>query len=175
MEPTNDVAVLSSAELRWSKAIMCALAALLLVLLLVDMAKHTNTIVFVYMGIVSLGVVIALVGTARAFRAGIYLFGDRVVVQSTFSRVSWRWTELERAETIDRISRGGPLGVLAMTSQRAEPRVQIIAVFRRVQGSPVVVRALRVSTSSPHEENWLDDALHEVNRRIDAHRGFSAT
>jgi hypothetical protein len=175
VKSTNGTEVLSSAQMRWSKAILCAILASLLVLLLPQMARRTNGVVFVYMGFVCLGVVVLLVGVVRSLRAGIYLSEDRVVVRTTYSNRSWRWAELERAESIDLVSRGGPMGILAATSQRSEPRIQIIPVFRRVTGSPVVVRGLRVSITSVHDKNWLDDALHEVNRRIEAHRQSQAT
>ena len=160
----------SSSAMRRIKAFLCLLVAVMLALLLAQMAQRVNSVVAVYMAVVSAAIVVLLIGMARAFRVGIYLVRDNVVVRTTFSTRSWSLGQLERVESMDMVSRGGSMGIFAFPAQRAEERILIVPVFRPVGRRPVVVRGLRISTRTLHDANWLDDALHEVNRAIDEHR-----
>lgn len=175
MEIASETTEFGNAAMRRSKAWRCLICAVLLVLLLRQMSVHATSIVYLYMSIVGAGVVVLLGGMVRSLRMGISLTPDRVVVRTTFSTKSWKWDELERVESIDVTSRGGPMGIGTYTTQRTEPRTLITPVFRPVRGAPVVVRGLRVATSSPNDANWLDDALHEVNRAIAEHRTAPGT
>jgi len=167
---TSTITVLSSAAMRRTKVVLCLIVAACLGLLLDQMLKHPSAVVDGYAAVVSLGILAMLIGMARGTRAGFYLSDRGVVARMTFSTRSWDWRELDRVESMDLTSRGGPMGILAATTQRTEPRIQIIPVFHLAAGRTVVLRGLRTSSTSSYEPNWLDDALDAVNDRIEEHR-----
>lgn len=156
--------------MRRGKAGRSLIAALILSVLLRQMSEHASSIVFVYMAVVGAAVAVLLIGMVRSFRVGISITPDGVVVRTLFATRTWKWGELERVSSIDVISRGGPMGIGTYTTQRSEPRTQIIPVFRPVGRTPVPVRGLKVATSSPSDANWLDDALQIINKKIGEHR-----
>ena len=166
----DGVEVFKSNKMRRARSAGCVAVAAVLVLMIHTMASHPTTLVDVYIGVVAAIAVVFLIGAGRAWWIGIYLGPDGVVVRTTYAKRSWRWGELERVESIDHVSRGGPMGLAAMTIQHAEPRTTIVPVFRPVGKTPVPVRGLKVSTTTPEHPNWLDESLQQVNRAIAEHR-----
>lgn len=162
--------VFSFKAMRRARSTSCLAGAGVLGILFIQMEVNATAIVYGYMGVAAAGIAVLLTGAVRAWRIGIYLDDVGVVVRTTYSTRSWKWQELERVGTLDMVSRGGPMGVAAATTQRREPRTIIIPVFRLVGRNPVPVRGLKITTTTPQHANWLDTSLREVNRAIEEHR-----
>jgi hypothetical protein len=170
VDPAAHLTEFADRHMRRSKALVCLFSAAVLSLLFSQMAANARSIVLIYLVVVGAGIATLLVGMVRSLRMGIFVVPDGVVVRTPFLTRSWKWGELDRVSSIDMTSRGGPVGIAGMTTQRSAPLTVIVPVFRPVGKTPVPIRALKVATKSPQDGNGLDDVLQVINRFIGEHR-----
>jgi hypothetical protein len=170
VDPSAHPTEFADRHMRRSKALVYFFSAAVLSLLFSQMARNARSIVLLYMVVVGAGIATLLVGMVRSLRMGIFVAPDGVVVRTAFLTRSWKWGELDRVSSIDMTTRGGPVGIAGMTTQRSSPVTVIIPVFRPVGKTPIPIRALKVATTSPQDGNGLDDVLKVINSSIGEHR-----
>ena len=157
-----------------TRAVLLAVAILLLGLLLKDMAKRITPIVDIYMGVVAAGIVVLIVGFVRAFRIGVTLDAERIIARSAFSTRSWRWEQVDGADAIERHRRGVGAGLRMNPSAwraTAAERYFVVPVIRLTSGRQVVLNGLSAMATTDIGESWTADAVHEINARLERRRG----
>jgi hypothetical protein len=165
----GEVTEISWPSMRRGKALVCVVCAGLLLLLLGQMARQaTNAVIVGYMAIVAAGVLALAIGAVRSFRIGFYLSDEGLVARTVYSTKSWRWDQISRADSMDLTIRRGTSNLVGGYFTGHEERVQVIPVIRRRRGTPVVLRGLKVQTSSNEYSNWVDDAVRAINDRLEA-------
>jgi hypothetical protein len=161
----------SSGYVRRQKAVLCTVVAGLGALLLVQMAsKDPGSVVVVYMCIVALVVVVAIVGIVRAFRIGIEVTDEGVTAKTTYSTKHFAWDEIAEAQSVDRAIATTGRGLVPMSPQ-ARQRIQVVLVLRLTSGQRRRLQGLQVKIESDTYSNWLDDAVREINERLEERRG----
>jgi Bacterial PH domain len=165
--------VFSSASARRPKAIACLATAGLGALLLTQMAKNATSVVLVYMGILSLVVLAALVGFVRSFRVGIEVNDDGVTARTTFATRRFAWDEIVEAQAVDRAIRTTGRSLVPMTPN-AMKMIQVVPVLRLTNGRRVRLQGLQAHIESDTFTNWLDDAIVEINNRLEERHGLGS-
>jgi hypothetical protein len=161
----------SSTHTRRSKALVCAGVAGFGALLLSQMAVDPTTITVVYMGVVVLVIVGALIGLVRAFRIGIEVDDRGMTARTTYTTKRFAWAEIAEAQAVDRAIRSSGRNLVPMT-QQARSRIQVVPVLRLVSGRRVRLLGLQVQIEADaFSTNWLDDAVTEINERLEERRG----
>ena len=158
------------ASARRSKAIICAVTAVLCVLMVVQMRQRANSLVDVYMLVVGIVAVVAAIGFVRSFRIGIEVSDEGVVARTTYTVRSYRWDEIASAESVDRAIFVTGRNVVPM-NQQTRGRVQVIPVLHLTNGARVRLQGLQVHVDSAFVPNWIDDAVEEINERIEERHG----
>ncbi|HLK44407.1 MAG TPA: hypothetical protein VKT18_00400, partial [Acidimicrobiales bacterium] len=121
---------------------------------------------------VSLALCVALYGFVRSLRIGITLSEDGVVVRTTFATRAWAWDVIRSARTLDRVSRGGTLGLFGGPVRANDyPPVQTLPTITLTNGDVVRFYALRLTVRSEHEGSWVDEAMVEINRQAQERHG----
>lgn len=161
----------SGAHLRHQRALQCSLTAGLGGLLLYQMAsKSAGSVVDIYMCVVGLVIVTAVVGLVRSFRIGIEVADDGITARTTFSTKHFAWDEIAEATSVDRAIRTTGRNLVPM-SQEVRKRIQVVPVLRLNSGKRVRLYGLQVHIESDTFSNWLDDAVMEINDRLEERRG----
>lgn len=171
MAAPDDVTEFSSSSFRRGKAIRFGLTIAVLGVLITSMASGPRTsLVDVYIGVTGVGIAIIAIGFARAFGAGIYVGDGGVVAKTTYSTKHWNWETLDRASSLDTESRGGPL-YLGNSFSRGHERIRVVPILYFTNGLNYRLYGLKIVTTSPYDGQWLDDAVAEINRRLELRRG----
>jgi hypothetical protein len=168
---TDDMTEFSSTPFRRGKAVRFGLTIALLCLLLASMVRgpDTSSLVAVYIGIVVLVIAFLAIGFVRAFSTGIYVGDAGVVVKTTYSTKHWALESLERAASLDSVAVGSAL-YISSTLKRAEERTRMVPVLYRADGLDDRLYGLRMVSTSLHDGQWIDDAVAEINRRLELRR-----
>lgn len=157
---------------RKGKALRFGLVIALCGLLLYSMTKEITTVVLVYMGLVGFLAAFLAVGFVRAFRTGITLTDQGVVVRTTYSTKLWRWQQVERARAIDHNTRGGPFFMGASLNGGIgrgvphEQRMHVVPMLYLTNGRDYRLYGLRIVASTVDDSEWIDGAIQEINRRV---------
>jgi hypothetical protein len=171
VEQPGDVAEFSSPQFRRAKAIRFGLTIAILGWLLYSMAKGPRTsVVDVYLGIVAVGIGLLAIGFVRSFAAGIYLDKGGVVAKTTYSTKHWKWESLDRADSLDSISRNRASGYLGNSFSRGNERVRVVPVLYLTRGVENRLYGLKFVSTTPYDSEWVDDAITEINRRVELRR-----
>jgi len=169
--PDAGATAFSSPQVRRAKAIRCAVFAAIASFLLLQMASTTTTgVVEVYMAVVAAFALYMVVAIVRSLRSGIVLDDRGVTVRGSFATRRYRWEQLREAGIQDRAhTTRAPAG---FTLSRGQPdtRVVILPTLRLTSGKIVLLYGARVTLSKPDSSNWVDEAVREINRRLEAHR-----
>ena len=171
MADRADETTFTSRQIRRSKAAGCVISIGITIFLLSQMAKNPTPLVKVYMAILSvvaLGLVVCLV---RAFRVGIVLTADGVVTRTTFSTKSFAWDDIDGALAKDRPPMATGRNFVASFQPQSHERVQIIPQLRLTSGKVVRLYGLQITIASPMTPNFIDEAISEINSRLEARRG----
>lgn len=159
----------TSPGLRRAKAMACAGVIGLDALLLVQMSHGPSSLTIGYMAAVGAFGLYMCVGLLRSFRAGIELTDDGVVARTSFSTKRFSWGELVEARSKDRAILGTGRALIPQMAP-ARDRVQVVPQLRLTSGRLVYLHGLQIKIESDEISNWLDDALHEINNRLEARR-----
>jgi hypothetical protein len=135
------------------------------------MAKDFNTLVAVYLAIDVLGMAVALIGLVRSARIGFTLDDKGLTVRTTYATRSWPWKDIASARTLDRVSRGGTLGLFGGSVRSPEQAIQMLPTITLVSGDVIRFYALRMTVRTTYATTWVDDALIAVTRRAQAFHG----
>lgn len=166
-----DELTFTSGQIRRSKAAGCIVSIGLAIFILSQMAKNPTALVKVYMAILSvvaLGLVVCLV---RAFRVGIVLTSAGVVARTTFSTKTFVWDDIDSALARDRPPMATGRNFVASFSPQSQERLQIIPQLRLTSGKVVRLYGLQITIANPMTPNWVDEAISEINSRLEARRG----
>jgi hypothetical protein len=161
----------SGNDTRFNRAARSGIVLVGLVWLAVVMSRDVTGIVGLYLAVDVLGIVIATIGLVRSFRIAIVLDEAGVTVRTTFSTRSWRWEEIRSARTLDRVSRGGALGVFGGITLNNDDRIQLLPTITLRTGDVVRFYALRMTVRTRYDSTWADEAMLEINQRAEARRG----
>jgi hypothetical protein len=161
----------SGKETRYNRAARNAVVLIGLVWLGTVMAQDATGVVFLYLGVDAVLATIAAIGLVRAFRVGITLDDAGVTVRTTFATRSWPWDEIRSARTLDRVSRGGALGLFGGITLNNDGHVQLLPTITLRSGDVVRFYALRLTVRTRYDSTWADDAMSEITRRAAARRG----
>lgn len=170
MADRADEFTFTSGAIRRSKAAGCVVAMGFAIFILSQMAKNPTSIVKVYMAVLSvvtLGLAVCLV---RAFRVGIVLTADGVVARTTFSTKSFPWDDIDRALAKDRHPMAPGRNFVASFQSQSQQRLQVIPQLRLTSGKVVRLYGLQISIPNPTSPNWVDEAIGEINRRLEMRR-----
>jgi hypothetical protein len=163
----DGMAEFSSGQFRRGKAIRFGATIAALGLLLSSMVRGPrNSVVDAYIIIVVAGIALLTVGLVRAFATGIYVGDGGVVAKTTYSTKHWTWETLERAGSLDSVSRGGPL-YLGNSFSRGNERMRVVPVLYLTNGIDNRLYGLRIMSTSPYDSQWIDNAITEINGRIE--------
>jgi len=183
------VATFSSQQARYGKALRSAIPAAIFVFLFIQIARTLpasqqparhprpgaavsggDTVLHVYMAIAAALALLFLVATVRSFFAGFTLDARGVTVRAPLSTRRWRWDEIRSASVQDR-SRT-PRAYVGLASQRSfsEPKILVLPKLHLTSGKTVLLYTARISLEDPTSENWVDEAVREINRRLEARR-----
>jgi hypothetical protein len=155
---------------RTRKATIAIIIVALGILLISSMTKDATSIVYVYMGIVVVVILVALIAFVRAFRVGITVDDVGVTAKTTWSTKRFRWDEISEAEAHDRsvVVTGR---ALVPTRRGATQRVEVLPILTMANtGRRLRIHGLKATISSSYARNWLDDAIHEINDRLQERR-----
>ncbi len=172
-EPTEDVVEFSDRRFRNLRIVRFSVVLLLGALLLEQILAAragVHGILVLYVGIVSAGLVVLLVGLVRSFRIGIALDDDGVVARTTYATKRWRYDDLRGARLLDREvpTRRQYAGRLTLH----EERTRLLPVLVRRDGLDFRLYGLKVFVSGYRgQDYWLTDAVREINERIERRRG----
>lgn len=159
-----------STAARRQKTFVCAVIAGLGILLLTQMASRPNGVVVVYMCIVGIGVITCILGIVRSFRIGIQVTDEGMTARTTYTTKHFAWDQIARAEAVDRAIRTTGRALVPMTQQSLR-RIQVIPVLYLTSGKRVRLIGLQVNIESDTFSNWLNDAVQEINERLEERRG----
>lgn len=162
----------SSFGTRAGRALRCGVVVGGCTWLIVQMARHLDAFIGIYLGITALGLCIALYGLVRSLHIGITLSEEGVVVRTTFATRTFSWDVIRSARTLDRVSRGGTLGLFGgPVRQNDYPPVQTLPTITLTNGDVVRFYALRLTVRSEHEGSWVDEAMVEITREAQERHG----
>jgi hypothetical protein len=158
-------------QIQRAKAIRCGIVAAIAIFLLYQMAGSTETsLVRLYMALVAAFALVMLLGTVRSFRSGIFLDDGGVTVRGSFSTRRWRWDELRAAGIQDRShTQRAPAG-FTLQPGKPDTRVVILPTLLLTSGKTVFLYTVRVTLPEPDSSNWVDEAVREINRRLETRR-----
>lgn len=159
---------------RRNKMFACAIGFALSGLLAVQIAHNLTTFEIIYLVIAILVGVGFLVGLVRAFRVGITLDDEGVIVHAVTSTKTYRWSELKSARTLERAHHGSNARSMVIPSRNTVERIRIIPMLELTSGKTVQLYGLRIQVSSDDAANWIDDAIQGINDRLKAQRGNAA-
>jgi hypothetical protein len=160
----------TSSSIRRSKATGCVVALGVAIFILFQMAKDPTSLVKFYMAVLALVAVGLVVCLVRALRVGIVLSESGVIARTTFSTKSFAWDTIDRAVAKDRRPMStGRAFVPAFTSQ-SQQRIQVIPQLRLTSGKEVRLYGLQISIPTPLSPNWVDEAISEINNRLELRR-----
>jgi len=155
--------------MRRGKAMSCAVVIGLDVVLLVQMSRDPSTLVLGYMAAAAAFGLYVAVGLVRSFRAGIELTDDGVVARTAFSTKRFSWGEIVEARSKDRAILGTGRALIPQMAP-ARNRVQVVPQLRLTSGRLIYLHGLEIKIESDEFSNWLDDALREINDRLETRR-----
>lgn len=130
----------------------------------------STTLINAYMGIVAAIMALAAIGIIRAMRIGITLDDAGATVRMTYSTKSFAWADIASARTLDRVSRGGTLGLFGGLNA-AEPHIQLLPTITLTSGAVVRLYPLRMTVRSTYTRTWVDDALVAITKTAQQRRG----
>ena len=166
---TDGTVVFCDPRIRRGKAIRFVVGAVGCFYIVCEMSLRPTSLVHAYEVFMVLVGIFCLVGAARSLRGGITLDDEGVTVRTTFSTRSWRWEELRHAETRDRTSLRSTTSSLGIS--RNQRRTQILPTLRLASGKDVELHGLRLVLPGDDLRNWVDDAMHAIDRRLIERRG----
>jgi len=177
MEAGFETTSFSNPGYRAAKVLTNVLIVVLLGLVLQKMAIRATSYTVGYMVVVALIALYFLVAAVRSSRAGFTLDDRGITARSAYSTRRWRYEQIERGETVDRLARGAPMNIsrAGFTKFPVEPRTHIIPVLWLANGRRVAMQSLRLTSSNKDALNYVDDAMIELNARIARRRGEDPT
>jgi hypothetical protein len=168
---TFEPATFTAASTRHAHALRCVVVGAGLAFILYQMltSKYVNSLVDLYAAITGLCVTAAVIATARAMRIGITLDDNGVTVRTTFSTRNWPWSRIASARSLERVSRGGTLGLFAGPVKTSQ-QVQLLPMLTFTNGDTYRLYALRMTVRDAFDQTWVDEAMVEITRQAQERR-----
>ena len=173
MDGPRGTASFSNSAYRTGKAAGYVIGALLLVALLAIMSNRATGYTEGYMAVVALGALFLALGAVRTARCGFVVDDVGITAKMAYSTNRFALSDLDHAETVDRLARGAPMNLSFMKLMRIpeDPRTHIVPVLWLTSGKRAALHSLRITTRDRYAPNWVDEAMQDVNARLIARRG----